>query len=163
MKPLSFKEFMKQQESSPFTRSRPQWLMGLGPDMPDAAIFSRSTADPREVEYHDKEVKKKKKKKKKRKKKRKGKKLSEAEAAPPMHPEVDKWLRAVDQLKKDFGILDVDEDEDEKEEEDEEETDSDPREPKNGDVKKPDLDPEEEGGDEDEYEGEDETEPYPTL
>jgi hypothetical protein len=50
MKSLKFKEFIAQQESSPFTRSRHMWLMGLGPDMPDAAIFSRSTADPREKE-----------------------------------------------------------------------------------------------------------------
>jgi hypothetical protein len=114
MKPLSFKEFMAQQESSPFTRARHQWLMGLGPDMPDAAIFSRSTADPREVEYHDKEVKGKKKKKRKRKRKKKGKKIKEA-SDPALHPEVDKWLQAVDQLKKDLGQVGEEEADEEEE------------------------------------------------
>ena len=90
MEPLRFKEFLDSQESSAFTRSRHMWLMGLGPDMAPQAIFSRSTADPREVEY-----KKKKKKKKKPKKKKKIKEaLEEGKVQPPINKEVDKWLEA---------------------------------------------------------------------
>lgn len=47
---ISFKDWIAARESSAFTRSRRAAALGLGPDIPDAAIHSRSTAAPFEVE-----------------------------------------------------------------------------------------------------------------
>lgn len=56
---LTFKEFMDQKESSAFTRSRRNAALGLGPDIPDASINSRSTAPPGEAELLKSKKKKK--------------------------------------------------------------------------------------------------------
>jgi hypothetical protein len=101
MKFKTFQEFVKQHESSPWTRSRHAALMGLGPDIPEAGLNSRSTADPRVVEYS----------KKRKKKKKKKKKLQEADEARPLNKDVDRWLNSVDGLKRDLDQMPPDEDE----------------------------------------------------
>ena len=158
MEPLRFKEFLDSQESSAFTRSRHMWLLGLGPDMAPQAIFSRSTADPREVEYKKKKKKKKKKSKKKKKKIKEA--LEEGKTQPPVNKEVDKWLEAVDKLKRDLdGFWDDEEDDEDKPkpedlefnpEEDEGEEEDDFRDLEVGDEEQELTPPEEEPGEEDE-------------
>jgi len=157
MKPLRFKEFLDSQESSAFTRSRHMWLLGLGPDMAPQSIFSRSTADPREVEYGKK--KKKKSKKKSTKKKKIKEALEEGKAQPPVNKEVDKWLEAVDKLKRELDGFWDDENEDDKPKpedlefdpkEDDEEEEDDFRDLEVGDEEKELTPPEEEPGEEDE-------------
>jgi len=82
---ISFKDWMKQQESSAFTRLRRDAALGLKPPISPAAVHSRSTAHPFEVEQLTK-----------KKKKKKKKKLDE-DKVPDKH--VDSWLAAVDKLK----------------------------------------------------------------
>jgi hypothetical protein len=71
MKFMSFNDWVLSKESSAFTRSRQAAALGLGPDIPDASMNSRSTASPWMLEG-----KKKKKKKKKKKRSEKSKKNS---------------------------------------------------------------------------------------
>lgn len=48
---ITFRDWIaKQEEGSAFTRARRAAALGLGPDIPDAAINSRSTAAPWEQE-----------------------------------------------------------------------------------------------------------------
>lgn len=94
----TFKEFMAQRESSAFTRTRKQALLGLGPDIPDASLHSRSTAPPGLVDYAEK--------RKKGKKKKKKKKVEEAvKVTRPVNRQIDSWLDSVDKLKKDMDEL----------------------------------------------------------
>jgi len=113
----SFKEFLAQRESSAFTRTRKQAMLGLGPDIPDASTHSRSTCDPTLLDYKEKRKKKKKGKKKKKKMfdESSDESLNEAKTPRPVNKQIDKWLDAVDGLKKDVDELDdaPDEDEDE--------------------------------------------------
>ena len=160
MEPLRFKEFLNSQESSAFTRSRHQWLLGLGPDMAPQSIFSRSTADPREIEHGKKKKKKKKKKCRCWKKKKKIKEaLEESKIQPPVNKEVDKWLEAVDKLKRDLDGFWDDEDEEGKPkpedlefdpEEDEGEEEDDFRDLEVGEEEEELTPPEEEKGEQDE-------------
>ena len=114
---LGFKDWLRQVESSAYTRARRQYALGLGPPVP---MNSRSTAPPGYVE----EIEKRKKKKKKKKKH----KISE-ESLP--NPSIDKWLRSVDNLKRDLDSLEDKkynsdlEDEDEEDDENNSELDSD--------------------------------------
>jgi len=94
----SFKDWLAKKESSAFTRSRRQYALGLGPDMPDASLNSRSTCPPGYLEL----IKGRKKKKKKKKKKRKRSKVHEAKEDIKPDYSIDKWLQAVDRLKKDL-------------------------------------------------------------
>jgi hypothetical protein len=55
---IKFNDWMKLQESSPFTRARRQAALGLGPSIPDASINSHSTARPWEVKNIKKRNKK---------------------------------------------------------------------------------------------------------
>jgi len=96
---LNFKDWLDQHdESSAFTRLRKDAALGLKPPIPGAAVNSRSTASPFEVEKLGD-------KKKKKKKKKKGKKktfLDEAKKLEPVkHPEVDNWLDKIAGLKGD--------------------------------------------------------------
>jgi len=47
---INFRDWLNAQESSPFTRTRLAAALGLGPDIPDASINSRSTATPWMIE-----------------------------------------------------------------------------------------------------------------
>jgi hypothetical protein len=77
---IRFRDWLAANESSPFTRSRAQAALGLGPDIPLASLNSRSTAPPW---IHDKLTKKKKKKKKKDKDDDDDKKFEEGKAQTP--------------------------------------------------------------------------------
>lgn len=70
---ISFKDWFAARESSAFTRSRMMAALGLGPDIPLAAINSRSTAPPWMTEKLTK----------KKKKKKKSKKIEEGKAQTP--------------------------------------------------------------------------------
>lgn len=63
----SFKDWVLARESSAFTRLRQNAALGLAPPIPAAAINSRSTAAPWQVENLSKKKKKKKRKHKKKK------------------------------------------------------------------------------------------------
>ena len=93
----SFKDWLA--ERSATDTARRMYALGLGPAMPDAALHTRSTCPPGLLEL----IEKRKKKKKKRKKKRK-KRVKVHEAKEDIKPDysIDKWLRAVDRLKKDL-------------------------------------------------------------
>ncbi len=93
----SFKNWLKTQESSAFTRRRSAAARGLAPPIPDASLHSRSTCPPAELEM----VKDKKKGKKKKKSKKKV--VEESESKPDLH--IDKWLSSVDNLKRDLDDL----------------------------------------------------------
>jgi hypothetical protein len=67
---ISFKDWILAQESSAFTRRRRAAALGLAPPIPAAAVHSRSTAHPFEVEMLVNPKKKKKMKKGKKKNKR---------------------------------------------------------------------------------------------
>ena len=71
MDAISFKDWILAQESSAFTRRRRAAALGLAPPIPAAAVHSRSTAHPFEVEMLVKTNKKPKSKKKRNKKKNK--------------------------------------------------------------------------------------------
>jgi hypothetical protein len=62
---ISFKDWLLSQEDSAFGRTRRAAANGLGPDIPDASINSRSTAPPwmqaKLLKKHKKKVKLKKK------------------------------------------------------------------------------------------------------
>lgn len=94
MKFKTLEEFIKQLESSPWTRTRQNALLGIGPDIPEAGLNSRSTADPRLVDYS----------KKRKKKKKKKKKISEAKEV-STNKAIDKWLNSVDGLKRDLDQI----------------------------------------------------------
>lgn len=82
---IKFRDWLLARESSPFTRTRKAAALGLGPSIPDAAINSRSTALPWEVE----------KIKKRNKKKRKKKKIKESN----INLEIDGYLEKVEEIK----------------------------------------------------------------
>lgn len=71
MKFMSFNDWILSKESSAFTRARQAAALGLGPDIPDASMNSRSTASPWMIEGKKKKKKNKKKKKKKSEKSKK--------------------------------------------------------------------------------------------
>jgi len=95
----SFKNWLAKKESSAFTRARRQYALGLGPDMPDAMLNSRSTCPPGYIDLI--KDRKKKKKKKKRKKRKKRSKVHESKEMKPDYS-IDKWLQAVGRLKDDL-------------------------------------------------------------
>lgn len=107
----SFIDWMHQQdESSAFTRLRRDAALGLKPEIPGAAVHSRSTAHPFEVDKlgdkHKHKCKCKGKSKKKDgkcgcKKSKKNEWISwlEAKERPQKNPQVDKWLEKVGELK----------------------------------------------------------------
>ena len=66
---ISFKDWILAQESSAFTRRRRAAALGLAPPIPAAAVHSRSTAHPFEVEMLLKKNRKPKKKRNKKKNK----------------------------------------------------------------------------------------------
>jgi hypothetical protein len=130
----SFKNWLAKRESSAFTRTRRRYALGIGPAIPDAALHSRSTAHPGEIELIKAH-------KKKKKKKRKKKQFDEAKAKPKPDFSIDKWLDLVDSLKKDIEIA-------------EEEKEKEKRKP-HPDVEEPDDELEAEGEDEEEVEEKD--------
>lgn len=85
---ISFKDWLDKKESSAFTRSRYNAIMGIGPDIPLASLHSRSTYP---IGLQDL---------KKHKKRKKKKKINES-----INKEIDNWLKSLELLKKDLEML----------------------------------------------------------
>ncbi len=88
---MNFKQWLRTQESSAFTRRRSAAARGLMPPIPDASLHSRSTCSPGELDLI------------KGKKKKKKRKNESKDANPDTH--IDKWLQSVDSLKRDLDDL----------------------------------------------------------
>jgi hypothetical protein len=87
----TFKEYLRdlaQKESTAAKRNKISSLLGLMPPIAEPNINAGATADPRFVDYYNKYVK--------------GKIKKQPQVAEAINRGIDKWLDAVDKLKKDL-------------------------------------------------------------
>ncbi len=100
---MNFSDWLKIRESSSATRLKTQAALGLAP--PVADIFSRSTPPPWQVDRLKKALKKSHKKKNRKKTKKKTKTIHEASASKIVDPNIDAFIKSVENLAKDLWEL----------------------------------------------------------